>query len=121
MAYRVLVVDDDAGVREALVSMLEAGGYEVEATENGQQAWERLMAAPYHCVFVDLRMPVMDGLALYQGVKQANPKLARRLVFCTGDIEGHLHWFAQGTGNRVLLKPFRMRDLLAVCREVCEG
>jgi CheY-like chemotaxis protein len=121
MSYRVLVVDDDVGVREALFQMLDVEGYDVQAVENGRQAWERMRTVSYHCVLVDLRMPEMDGLALYQAVKQANPRLARRLVFCTGDHEGHLCWFAQGTGNRVLVKPFRMSELVETCREVCEG
>lgn len=122
MSYRVLVVDDEASIRETLCQMLASDGYDVQAVEDGQQALERLWTVPYDCLLVDLRMPGMDGLTLYQAMKQANPRLAKRIVFCTGElIEGYLRWFLEGTGNQLLLKPFRMSQLLDVCRTVCDG
>ena len=120
MRSRVLVVDDEESLRDVLRQLLEPEGYEVETAGDGQQALELLRHATYDCVLVDLRMPVMDGLMFYQAVKHRNPKVAQRVIFCTGELlEGHLRWFLEGTGNRILLKPFRASHLLETCGEVC--
>lgn len=117
---RVLVVDDEASLREVLRLLLEPEGYVVETTGDARQALEWLQRATYDCVLLDLRMPGMDGLTFFKTVKLRNPQLARRIIFCTGEIfEGHLRWCLEGTGNRILLKPFRASHLLEVCREVC--
>lgn len=117
---KVLVVDDDESVRKVVARALEWKGYDVEAAENGLQALERLQFGDYDCVVLDLRMPGMDGLRLYQAVKAFNPRLAGRIVFCTGEsVAPHLLWFVESTGNRVVLKPFRMNQLLEMCDEVC--
>jgi CheY-like chemotaxis protein len=122
MSYRVLVVDDDENVREALCLMLEPEGFTVQSAANGRQALEQLRSGSYNCLVVDLRMPGMNGLILYQAVKQLAPGLARRIVFSTGELlDDSLRWFLEGTGNRVLLKPFRMSQLIEACRLVCEG
>lgn len=120
MRKRVLVVDDEASVRDFVSQMLEAEGYDVQAVEDGKQALSRLDGSAYDCLLVDLRMPGVDGLALYQTLKQSNPRLARRMIFCTGElIEGYLRWFLEGTGNLLLSKPFSMRQLLEACGAVC--
>lgn len=121
MPRRVLVVDDESSIREMVSEALTLEGYEVQAVGDGRQALDRLQHATYDCLLVDLRMPGMDGLALYQAVKQFNPKQAGRMVFCTGEImEGYLLWFVEGTGNRLLLKPVHVTQLLETCQGVCE-
>lgn len=121
MPGRVLVVDDDANVRAVVCEMLAVAGYTVEAAENGREALARIQGARYDCLLVDLCMPEMDGLALYRAVKQIMPKLARRIVFCTGGAtDEHLIWFAQGTGNQLLHKPFLTDQLVKACRAACD-
>ena len=58
---RVLVVDDDAGVREGLTDVLTRGGFEVVLAENGREGLERLRAHRPDVVLLDLAMPVMTG------------------------------------------------------------
>ena len=62
-ARRVLVVDDDAGIRESLVLLLEDEGYEVRAAPNGRAALELLARWRPAVILLDLMMPVMDGWA----------------------------------------------------------
>jgi len=116
----VLVIDDDPSVCEVLGSILETAGYAVETTTNARTALDRLQAHAYGCLLVDLRMPGMNGFEFYQAVKQQDPTLARRIVFCTGELlEGHVGWFLEGTEAPLLLKPVRATRLLEVCGEVC--
>ncbi len=72
MKKRVLLVDDDPDILAALTMLLE-DRYAVETASNGSQAVERLTAAPYDLVLLDLMMPVMDGAAFKQ-------ELARREI-----------------------------------------
>jgi two-component system NtrC family sensor kinase len=117
---RVFVIDDDPSVCEVLGSLLETAGYAVETATNAQTALGRLQDHAYGCLLVDLRMPGMTGFEFYQAVKQQAPALARRIVFCTGELlEGHVRWFLEGTGAHLLLKPVRATRLLEVCGEVC--
>ena len=117
---RVLVVDDDESVRHALVRILGGAGYEVEAVEDGEKALQRVRTAGYDCIMTDFRMPVMDGCRLFQAIKMTNPSLAKRVIFCTGETATpYLQWFLEGSGSRVLPKPFRMSQVLELCGEVC--
>lgn len=81
---RVLVVDDEPGIRDLLSRTLEMAEYEVEAMADGMSALHRLRATrdAYNLVIADLRMPGMDGLTLIREVKQINPQLP--IIIITG-------------------------------------
>jgi CheY-like chemotaxis protein len=64
MAERILVVDDDAGVREALSEFLLSLGYVVVAVENGEYALTEYQKGDFDVVMADLIMPNMDGMEL---------------------------------------------------------
>ena len=63
MSRMVLVVDDDEGVRAVMATALEDDGWRVETAENGRTALETLHWAHPDAIILDLRMPVMDGIA----------------------------------------------------------
>src|SRR5258708_27190100 len=70
----ILVVDDDEGFREGLVETLLDLGHEVEEANSGEQALEVLQdARAFTCVFLDFRLPGMDGLALLEAIR-AEPR-----------------------------------------------
>src|SRR5947208_16118701 len=66
---RVLVVDDEPGLRQSLGLLLADAGYEVAAEGNGTRALERALAESFDVVLCDVRMPGMDGLAFLRGYK----------------------------------------------------
>jgi CheY-like chemotaxis protein len=61
---RILIVDDSRTVRQALEASLEPWGFELDMAENGAVALQRLRAAPFDLVFLDINMPVLDGPSL---------------------------------------------------------
>ena len=61
MTPNVLVVEDDAALRELLALILEGEGLDVETAANGKEALERLQARPPALILLDMSMPVMDG------------------------------------------------------------
>ncbi len=101
----VLVVDDDASIREFLARILAAEGYEVITAENGEDALAiaHALDVPLGLVVTDVRMPVMDGLELASrlaGLKSAPP-----ILFMSGYSD------VQVTGP-LLAKPFDIAALL---------
>jgi CheY-like chemotaxis protein len=76
-AARILLVEDDTGIRDSVVECLETEGYDVAAVANGSDALDWLAReAPPDVLLVDLVMPVMSGGELIQRLK-ADPRLAR--------------------------------------------
>src|SRR3989442_1487415 len=67
----VLVVDDDAEIRETLSTLLQHEGYTVVRAENGKQALEQLHAVHPSCVLLDLMMPVMSGWEVLEEVQES--------------------------------------------------
>jgi excisionase family DNA binding protein len=79
---RVLVVDDEEGIRDLLSRTLALAEYEVDTTADGRSALESIRNDGYKLLIADLRMPGMDGLTLIREVKQINPHLP--IIIITG-------------------------------------
>ena len=71
----MLVVDDEEAIRDLLVKMLELADYEVDGAPDGPSALEFLQKEPCDLMFVDLKMPGMDGLALIRQARSSKPGL----------------------------------------------
>ena len=111
---RVLVVDDEAELAKLMRYLLESGGYEVATAESGAVALEMLATARFDAIVSDLRMPDMDGAGLWRAVTAAHPRLARAMLFVTGDtLSPDAHAFLKSTRCDSLDKPFSRADLLA--------
>jgi DNA-binding response OmpR family regulator len=68
-AGRILVAEDDAGVRFCLLTVLRSRGYAVTAVEDGQQAWQALHANDYDLLITDNDMPHLSGLSLVERLR----------------------------------------------------
>src|SRR5207253_3741241 len=71
---RVLVVDDEPAVREALERILRLDGYEVELASNGKDAIRRLSSAPADAVLLDVLMPELDGLEVCRRLRDTGDR-----------------------------------------------
>ncbi len=110
---RVLVVDDDASVREALEGFLTKAGYDVHLVANGREALEYVKSRPADVIVLDLLMPVMSGFEVLIALR-ANKSWARIPVVVVTADAGHL---AARLGVRTtLVKPFNMVDVQAAIR-----
>ena len=109
---RILVVDDEAVVRNVVVALLEQAGYETAEAANADHALE-LLQQGLECdvVLSDVMMPETDGLALLQAIKQDFP--ATPVVLFTALHDLHIATDAfRGGAFDYLLKPFERKDLL---------
>jgi two-component system NtrC family sensor kinase len=111
---RVLVVDDERELASLMREMLEGAGYEVATAESGAVALEMLELARFDAIVSDLRMPDMDGAALWREVTSRQPRLARSMLFVTGDtLSPDARGFLRSAHCDSLDKPFSRADLLA--------
>ncbi|MDM4764758.1 PAS domain S-box protein [Pelomonas sp. SE-A7] len=119
---RVLVVDDEAEIADLMRAFLEGAGFEVATAESGAVALALLQEAQFDLIVSDLRMPDMDGTALWRAVSELSPTLARRMVFVTGDtLSATARSFLDKTRCPSLDKPFTKPELLAAVRRQLEG
>lgn len=96
---RALVIDDDEEVGAILVEMLEHEGLQADRVLSGTDALQRLEGAQnYDVVFLDVRLPDIDGPEVYEKLAAANPAQARRVIFVTGGL-----WRNEGGGLRQAL------------------
>ncbi len=119
---RILVVDDEENIRKLLSGILSMDGHAVDTAKNGVQALERLSGARYDLLITDIKMPEMDGQALYQRLREVDADLARRTVFITGDtVSPETRVFLQNVQNPCLSKPFRLRDIREAVERALSG
>jgi DNA-binding NtrC family response regulator len=114
---RILVVDDEPGIAEVLAEVFQLDGHVVEIVGNGEAALEKLVAGRYDLILSDVRMPDLDGPALYREVERRRPDLLQRFIFLTGDIMSpETSQFLAQTAVPCLSKPFT----LEMVREVVQ-
>jgi DNA-binding NtrC family response regulator len=119
-ASRVLVVDDDPGVRYTLREILESEGLAVDEAADGAEALARFEARPAPLVVTDLRMPGMDGMELLRRLCARAP--APRVVVITAHGSERQAVEAMKAGaHDYFRKPFENEELLAVVRRALEA
>ena len=116
---KVLIVDDEAEIRDMLAEILAAARHRVAAVGSGREALERMAVERYDVILTDIRMPDLDGHALYREIERRWPEQAARVVFVTGDsLAATVHEFASECGRPVIEKPFVPGDVRRVVAEV---
>jgi CheY-like chemotaxis protein len=118
MAYRILIVEDEADTRELLVFTLGLDGHHVEVAENGRGALELLARRSFDVILSDLYMPGMDGEELYRRIERSWPHLASRVVFVTAATPDTSRVRSAGPPIPVLTKPYTVDRLRQVIAEV---
>ena len=117
----VLVVEDESALAAAVGEALTDAGFVVDRAGDGEEALRRVSSQTYDLIVCDLKMPKVDGIRFYQRLVPANPAMARRIIFVTGDVAGtEAESFLQDSGCRWLAKPFRLKDLLRTAREILD-
>lgn len=104
---RILVVDDDAFVRDFVATVLRLRDYAVETATNGREALALLERHRYDLVVSNMGMPELDGPGLYHELQQRQPETAPLFLFVTGDHEklDYVQFF-EDAGVPSLAKPF---------------
>lgn len=113
----MLIVDDNAMVRETLFRLVETLGFSVEAASSGPEALESMERTPYTFLLTDMKMPEMDGMDLIREARQRHPDLS--IISMTGYSEGYRYVDVINAGaSDFIKKPFDIEELEAKVRRI---
>ncbi|CBL46748.1 Transcriptional activator [gamma proteobacterium HdN1] len=118
--FPILLVEDDADLRDAVSETLSLKGYDVEEAENGEAALTAMSAQPFSMVISDVNMPRMDGFQLLRKIASEWPQIPVVIVTAYGNVENAVQAIRNGAVD-FLEKPFSIEKLLeTVARHVPE-
>ena len=109
---RILVVEDEAVLREGLVDLLRAAGHTVEAVADGESALERGSDPVVQLVLLDLMLPKLDGMEVCRRLREIRADLPILVLTALGDEDDKVTGLEAGADDYVT-KPFGTRELLA--------
>jgi len=110
----VLIVEDEAPIRELLRLHLSLAGFAVDEIGNGAAALDRLRAERYHLVVLDLMLPGLDGITLCRAARAQGPNVPTPILMLTArDSESDKVLGLESGADDYLAKPFGIRELLA--------
>jgi nitrogen regulation protein NR(I) len=119
-AANILLIEDDAGIRDTLRRVLLDEGHQVTVEDRGDEGLNRAADGPYNLVITDLRLPGMDGLELVRRLHVAQPRLPIILITAFGTTETAIEATKLGAYD-YLLKPFHVPDLLHLVRKAADS
>jgi FixJ family two-component response regulator len=121
--HKILLVEDDGGVREAIVRILRGSGYEVTAYESGEALLAQLGGAALdaggECLVCDIRLPGLSGFELHRRLAEAGTMPP--WIFITAHDDAAVRRRAEGLRAGYLLKPFEGRALLALVAQALDA
>ena len=112
---RILVVDDEPAVQNALSRALALERYQVAQAVDGREALERLGAAPFEVVILDISMPYIDGLEVCRRLREGGDRTPVLMLTAREDVDDRVAGLDAGADD-YLVKPFALRELLARVR-----
>ena len=93
---RILVAEDDPGVRSFIVEALEMDGHEVASAVDGLDAMMKLKQGDFDVLFTDLRMPGADGMTVFRSARQQQPNLQVIILTAFGSVENAVEAMKEG-------------------------
>ncbi|WP_443091185.1 response regulator [Basfia succiniciproducens] len=114
---RILLVEDDRMIAEAMSANLRDNHYAVDWVSNGKMAEEALMTQPYDLVLLDLGLPGQDGLKVLAHIRQKKNNTPVLIVTARDDLDSRLSGL-DGGADDYIIKPFDMAELQARIRAV---
>jgi two-component system, OmpR family, response regulator MprA len=112
---RILVVDDDRAVREALRRALTLAGYEVQLAESGEEALELIVRAAPDAVVLDIGLPGIDGLEVCRRLRRAGERVAILMLTARDAVSDRIDGLDVGADD-YMVKPFDVGELKARVR-----
>ena len=118
----ILITDDDAGTREIFKDRLEAEGYKVSAASTGEEAIKIAKENSQNILFLDMKIPAMNGLEVYLRIKELNPSIV--VVIITANEEDMKEWINKGFEDNLyacLTKPLDIDKCLKLIKDISKN
>lgn len=112
---RLLVVEDDPGVRGAVERALRGAGHEIESAADGQKGLDLAMTRPHDAVVLDLGLPAIDGLEVCRRLRESGNRVPVLVLTARAAIAERVEGLDAGADD-YLVKPFALDELLARIR-----
>jgi len=119
---KILIVDDDIGIRMLLSKFLEREGFEIVTAEDGLEGVELAKKNHPDLIILDVVMPRMDGLTAAKLIKFYKPLVDVPIIFLTAkDAEKAIELAEEARAEVYITKPFDVHQVIGVVKEVLEG
>jgi two-component system, NtrC family, response regulator HydG len=118
----VLVVDDYPDTCATIALVLKRKGYPVASADNGEQAIALVKQRKYDIIFIDLKLPTIDGLQTYLAIRALDPKVT--VVMMTGyrdEMAALIETALRSSASMCLYKPFEPEQVLSLVEELKQG
>src|SRR5881275_2462758 len=115
----LLLVEDEAPLRQAVAEQLNDRGYRVEQAASGETALGRLAEFAFDAIVADLRLPGMDGASLIQAAVERYPDIVAIVITGYGTVKDAVDAIKRGASDFVA-KPFQLDELLHVLQKALE-
>ena len=116
----ILVVDDEADLRQTLARIFQRAGFEITTSASGQEALALLSQQTFDLVYLDIRMPDMSGLEVLKAIHARFPELPVVLFTAQPDLSSALEALRQGATD-YLLKPLQPQKMIERTRNILAG
>jgi DNA-binding NtrC family response regulator len=113
---RIIVIDDDEGIRKVVAEALKSEGYSVDAASNGKEAIEKSQTNFYNLALVDIRLPDMQGTQLLTSMKETTPEMVKIILTGYPALQNAIDAVNKGA-NGYLVKPINMDELLRTVKQ----
>ena len=117
-AGRILIIDDEAEIRESLETLLELEGYTVVVAENGREGLAQIGERTFDVVMLDLALPDKNGMDMLSEIRLLHPQQAVIMITAYGTVENAVRAMQSGAAN-FIQKPWDNEKLLADVRIIC--
>ena len=123
MSKRVLVIDDEKAVRKSFILALEDTGYQIDTVGSGEEGIEKTKAARYDIIFLDLKMPGLDGVATLRELRRIDRDVPIYIVtaFHAEFLDKLKDAAKDGIDFEVIDKPISSDQILSLTKGVLEG
>lgn len=116
---KILVIDDDAELRETLASILCEAGYEIDEAASSDEALEKVTAGDYDVALLDMIMPGRDGIDILGDMRKVHPRTRVIMITAFATIENAVAAIKKGASDYIS-KPFKINELLTTVKRVIE-
>ncbi len=123
MSKDILVIDDEMVIRESFVLALKDRGYEIDTAETGEEGIEKERNKKYDLIFLDLKMPGMDGIEVLREIRKRNKETPIYIItaFYREFFDDLKTVKEEGIDFELAKKPIRGEQILLVAKSVLEG
>lgn len=125
MSKRILVIDDDEGIRKLFIRALDDTPYKVDTAESGARGVELQKEAKYELIFLDLNMPGMNGVEVLREIRMTDKEVPIYII--TAFYKSYLReltdifYFEKGLKFEVISKPITIDKICLIAKETLEG